>query len=338
VVWASEHSLVTRRWAAWCVAAALVASCGKKSSGPPPEVTGLAAVPSTAEVVVGADVARVAASPLVARAVDQLLLRDGGLASSWQKVQTACKLDPAQIEHVVLAIGPHPGPAPGTGPVLMVATGKQLSETQLVTCVRGLVGQGSGSVEVKDADGRTLYVAKDGNRVVYFSFSRADTVVLGTDEAFVRDAIGTGKKALDNPDLARWIELSDQRAPMWAAGHVDPRVAAHLPRITNGQISSGPVALALTFDPTSGAKLALAVVMANPQDAKALESFANANKGLLGYAAQAKSLGPVVDKLKIAVDGAIVRFSLDLTLDDVNQVISALDGKVSAAQDSPPAK
>ena len=324
---------------------ALLASCGKKSSGPPPEVTGLAAVPATAEVVVAADVPRVAASPLVSRAVDQLLLRDPVLSESWQKLQTTCKIDPTQIQHVVLAIGPargaDPGGAhagqPGTGPVLMVATGK-LSETEFAQCVRGLVGQGSGSLNVKESAGHTMYEAKDGNRIVYFSFSRADTVVLGTDEAFVNDAIGTGKKALDNPDLARWIALADQRAPIWAAGKVDPRVGAHLSRVTSGQISAGPVALALTFDPTLGAKASLAAVMASPQDAKALESFANANKGLLGYAAQAKSLGPIVDKFHVAADGSIVRFSIELSLDEVNQVISALDGKAPAEQDPPPPK
>jgi len=315
----------------------LLASCGKKPNGPPPEITGLAAVPASAEVVIAADVPRVAASPLVSRAVDQLLLRDPALQMSWQKLQQSCKIDPTQIQHLVLAMGPHAGTQPGTGPVLMVATGK-LSETEFAQCVRGLVGQGSGSLNVKEASGHTMYEARDGNRVVYFSFSRADTVVLGTDEAFVLDAIGSGKKALDNPDLARWIELADQRAPLWAAGKVDPRVGAHLARITTGQISAGPVALALTFDPTAGAKATLAAVMVNPQDAKALESFGNANKGMLGYAAQARSLGTIVDKFKIAADGSIVRFSIDLSIDEVNQVISALDGKAPAAQDAAPPK
>jgi hypothetical protein len=76
--------------------------------------------------------------------------------------------------------------------------------------------------------------------------------------------------------------------------------------------------------------------MATPQDAKALESFANAQKGLLGYAAQAKGMGRLVDKVTIGADGTVVRFSVDLAVDDVNQLVSALDGKGSAAQDSPP--
>ena len=48
---------------------------------------------------------------------------------------------------------------------------------------------------------RTVYEAKDGNRVMDFAFVRPDTVVLGSNEAFVTEAIGTGKKALDNAEL-----------------------------------------------------------------------------------------------------------------------------------------
>lgn len=313
---------------------AVAAGCHKKS-GPPPEVTGLAAVPASAEVVIGADVPRIASSQLVARAVDQLLARDPELAARWKKLHDGCKLDPSQIEHVVLAMGPHTGDKPGTGPVLLVATGK-LSETELATCVRGLVGQGGGSLDIKNDGGRALYVAKDSGRTVYFAFGRPDTVVLGSSEQFVMDAVGHGSKVLDNPDMKRWIELAGQGEPMWGAGKVDERVRTGLVRVTSGALKAGPVAMVLTFDPSKGAKASLEVVMASPDDAKALESFANAQKGLLGYAAQKVSLGPIVDKVQIAADGAVVRFSVDLSIDDVNQLVSVLDGKGSAAQDSPP--
>jgi hypothetical protein len=313
---------------------AVAAGCHKKS-GPPPEVTGLAAVPATAEVVIGLDVARVAGSPLVARAADQLLDRDPELAGRWRKLRDGCKLDPSQIQHVVLAIGPHAGPQPGTGPVLLVATGK-ISETALATCVRGLVGQGGGSLDVEQVAGRTMYVAKDGGRVVYFAFGRPDTVVLGSNEQFVADAVGSGTKVLDNPDMKRWIELAGQGEPLWAAGKVDDRVRTGLVRVTNGQLSAGPVAMVVAVNPTSGAKASLRVVMASDKDAKALESFASSQKALLGYAAQVKSLGPLVDKVQIAADGPVVRFSVDLSIDDVNHVVSVLDGKGEPAQDSPP--
>ena len=63
--------------------------------------------------------------------------------------------------------------------MLVVATG-QLVETDFAACVRQLVGKGGGTLTAKSAEGnKTLYEAKDGNRVMSFAFGRADTVVLG---------------------------------------------------------------------------------------------------------------------------------------------------------------
>ncbi len=327
------------------IAGALVAvvavgtSCRKKSAGPSPELTGLAAVPASAEVVLSADVPRVMSSPLVERAVDVLLARDPDLAARWQKLHDSCKVNLDQIKHVVLAIGPSSKPPgeqqAGTGPVLMVATGK-LAETDFATCVRDMVGRGGGSLTAKDAGGRTLYEAKDGNRTLYFAFGRADTVVLGSNEAFVTEALGPGKKALDNPDLKRWIELADQKMPMWGAGRTDERVRQGLVRVTNGQLKAGPTAIVMSADTTGGLKLDVGLVMAGPEDAKALESFANTQKGLLGYAAQVKRAGTIVDKIAIAATAEVVRFRIELGIDDLNQLLSALDDKGSAAQDSSP--
>ena len=318
--------------------AAAVAGCGHKKSGSAvsPEVSGLAAVPASAEVVIVADVAKVVDSPLVARAVDQLLLRDADLAARWQKLHERCKLGVAQIKHVVLAIGPHAG-KPGTGPVLMVATG-QLVETELAACVKAMVGEGGGELTAKDLGGRTLYQARDRNRTMYFAFGKADTVILGSSEAFVTEALGAGKKALDNPELAKWIGIADQKAPVWAAGRVDDRVRQGLVKVTAGQLSAGPAAMVVSMDPTAGAKLEVGAIMASTADAKALESFAKGQLALLGMAAQARSLGKVVDKIAITADGELVRFRADLGVDEVNQLISALDGTGAAAQDSPPAQ
>jgi len=312
-----------------------IAGCSKGKAKPPP-VAGLAAVPASAQVVIAADVVRVIDSPLVARAVDQLLLRDAELATRWQRLRDKCKIDVAKLKHVVLAIGPHAGDSPGTGPVLMVVTG-QIAEAELSSCVRAMVGEGGGSLTAKDLSGRTLYQAKDGNRTMFFAFSRTDTVVLGSNEAYVTEALGTGKKVLDNPDIAKWIHLVDQKAPIWAAGRVDERVRGGLIKATNGQLSAGPLAMVLAIDPTSGAKIELGAIMASAKDAKTLESFAKGQLALLAMAAQVKSLGKVVDKVTIAADGDTVRFKAALGVEEVNLIISALDGGGPAEQDSPPA-
>jgi len=317
------------------LAVALATGCGKKTKRAP-DVAGLAAVPASAQVVIAADVTRVIDSPLVARAVDQLLLRDADLATRWQRLRDTCKLDVAKVKHVVLAIGPHAGTEPGTGPVLMIVTG-QLAETDLASCVRSMVGQGGGSLTGKDLAGHTLYQAKDGNRTMFFAFGRPDTVVLGSNEAYVTEALGAGKKVLDNADMAKWIHQVDQKAPLWAAGRVDERVRGGLIKVTSGQLQAGPVAMVVAIDPTAGAKIELGAVMASAKDSKTLESFAKGQLALLAMAAQAKGLGKVVDKVTIAADGEIVRFRAALGVEEVNQLISALDGGGPAKQDSPPA-
>src|SRR5207244_12601283 len=119
------------------VATAASGGCKKKAASAATEITGLGAVPESAEVVMGADVARVANSPLVAHAIDALLSRDADLVARWQKLRETCKLDIKQVKSLVLAIGPKTTAQPGSGPVLLVATG-QFGESELVPCIRSL--------------------------------------------------------------------------------------------------------------------------------------------------------------------------------------------------------
>lgn len=324
---------------ACCLAVTLVvvAGCGSKRAGKSPEVTGLAAVPASAQVVIVTDVARVSSSPLVERAIDQLLMRDADLADRWQKLKDICKIDLATISHVALAIGPKTGDAPGTGPVLMVVTGK-LVEADLATCVRAMVGQGGGSLVANEASGRTLYQVVDGKRTMYFAFGRPDTVVLGSNEAYVREALSTKTKVSDDPDMKRWLARADQKSPVWAAGRVDERVKTGLVRVTNGQLKEGPQAMLVAVDPTNGAKIEVSAVMASKADAKTLESYAKTQLGLAAMAAQAKSLGRIVDKVQISTENETVRFKADLGMEEVNLLISALDGSAPAEQiPTPPA-
>jgi hypothetical protein len=313
--------------------------CGKKAgepSGPPPEISGLAAVPATAQVVIGVDVAKLLDSQVVERAVDQLLLHNPVLSDRWQHLRDDCKVDLAkQIKRVMLAIGPHVRPEPGTGPVIMIVVGS-IPEAQLKDCVTKLVGGGAGTVTGKSVFGRTLYLAKDGNRTMYFAYGKPDTVVLGSDEAFVTEALGTGRKAPDDPDLAKWLRLVNQNSPIWAAGRTDERVRSGLVQLTEGKVGAGAVAYTATADLSDGAKLELAVVMSRPEDAKSLESYVKGELALFTAAAQLKSLGSVVAKATVTVDNELVRLRLRLTVDDLNLLLSALDGGGRAAQDSAP--
>jgi len=321
---------------------ALAAGCGKKpsgQSGPPPEITGLAAVPASAEAVLGANLAKLIDSPVIDRAVEQLLLHNPVLAERWGRVKDDCKIDLAkQVKRVMLAIGPHPqgsATGPGTGPVIMVVIGS-IPEADLKDCVAKLVGGGGGAVTGKLVAGRTLYLAKDGNRAMYFAYGKPDTIVLGANEAYVTEALGAGKKATDNPDLTRWLKLVNQDSSVWAVGRTDERVRNGLVQLTQGKLSAGPIAYTATADLAAGASLSLDAVMAKPGDAKNLESFVKGELALLTAAAQWKSLGSVVGKITVGVDNEIVHFRAPLSVDDLNQLLSALDGGSTPAQDSAP--
>jgi hypothetical protein len=318
---------------------ALAVGCGKKASvpsGPAPELTGLAAVPASAEAVVGADIGKLIGSPVVDRAVEQLLLHNAALSERWQRVKQDCKLDIAkQVKRVMLAIGPHTGPAPGTGPVIMVVVGA-IPEADLKDCVGKMVGTGGGSVTGKPLDGRTLYLAKDGNRTMYFGYGRPDTIVLGSSEAYVTEALGAGKKATENPDLTTWLKLVNQSTALWAVGRVDPRVRDGLVKVTQNKLAAGPVAFAATADLAEGAKLQLSAVMDTTQDANSLESYVKGELALLTAAAQWKSLGSVVGKISVSSEDNVVQFRVPLTVDDLNQLLSALDGGNPPAQGSAP--
>ena len=107
-------------------------------------------------------------------------------------------------------------------------------------------------------------------------------------------------------------------------------------KVMAGKVSAGPQAIIASFDPTSGAKVELDAIMANYNDAKELESYGKTQLGLMGMAAQAKGMGSLVDRISITADQNLVRFKASLDPDDVNHVISVLDGGSGSAQVSAP--
>ncbi|MGE0868734.1 MAG: hypothetical protein AB7P03_09235 [Kofleriaceae bacterium] len=326
--------------ALWIAFALLAASCKEKSKTPPPpppEITGLAAVPANAIAVIGADVAKLGDSDLVDRAISSLLVRERGLSEKWQRLQS-CKLDLIhKLDHVMLAVGPPNADAPhGSGPALLVAVGT-LVETDVTACVRTLVGNGGGTLTATAANGRTVYAAKEGNRALYFAFSRADTVVLSNQEAYLLEALGNGKKAPDNQDLQRQLTMVNQHSPVWGAGRLPPQLSNGLRSVVR-DLTTGPSWVVGMVDLSKGAKLDVAAVMATSEDAKRFESQAKIEIRLMGGVAQIRSLGPLVNKVTVATKDKVVWFGIDLTTEEVNQLLSVLDAGPQPEQGSPPAQ
>ncbi len=325
------------------------AACKKKAAGGAglAERSGLGAVPASADVVVSIYVAAISSAPLVQQAASKLLLRDSALAARWERLHTACKLDPMAMKQVVLALGPARAAAPAGSAapmtaapdagkaVLMVVTGP-LVEADFASCVRSMVGGGGGTLTAKTVAGRTIYQAKEGVRAVWFGFGKADTVVLGSTEDFVTDALSSGAKIGNNPEFTGWLALIGGNAPLWAIGRVDARVGEGLVKATAGKVVAGPRAILVKADLKAGLNLDLQVQMATAADATNLESFAKAQLGLLKMAAQWKNLGPLAAKLATKLNGTSLQFRADWTTDDLNQLLSVIDSAAPDNETAPP--
>lgn len=300
-------------------------------------VAALAAIPVDATVVVGIDPAQLAQASVVARAIDQMLLRDPELSARLARLARDCGVDvTSQVKMVLLAVGPRPaGSTIGKQPSLLVASGG-IAEPALTRCLQAGTGSGGGQLSVRDSGGRPLYKLTEGNRVLHFAFGRDDTVVIGSDEAWVLAAVGDGQKVEVSPALAPMLAEVDRSAAIWAVATMDAELGQGLARVTKGKLTRSPVGLHGSLWTADGLTGAIAFLMASDADAEALVGFARGELDMITLAAQAMGLGPVVAKVKVERKGAEARFRVSLTEPEVKQVLSAIDRGGSPGQDAAP--
>lgn len=317
--------------------AALVlgASCKDKARAkpapPPAQLTGLAAVPASARVVIGADPARLAGSPLMARAARLMIEREPVLGERIARLAAGCGLDwQTQVESLHLAL------TDDAPQVLMIVTGA-LVETELTRCVRSTVGEGGGTVTLTQVDGRSLYQVSDQGRTIYFAFGQTDTIVLSASRELVLAGLGTGPKVMDAPEMKALIDRSDTHAPLWAAGKVDPAWSPRLLRLMNGALETPPKAFLGVVDASDGLRAQLSAVMGSEADAKVMESQLKPTLELVSLVAQARGLGPLAAKVVGVRDGDAIRFGVELTAEEVKELLSKVDTTAPAAQDAAPA-
>ncbi len=319
---------------ALALVAAATAGCSQKKKEQKEKVAagdlaGLAAIPATARVVIGADPRRLSGSQLIARALDLMVSREPELGDRLTRLAAACGIDwREQLDSVHLA------QVPDTAPLLVV-TGN-LIEGDVAACVQGVAASGGGSLELSEVEGRTLYAIESGKRNLYFSFSRKDTVVLSASRELVLAGLGTGAKLLDDPDMKALIDKADTDAPLWAAGLADAKLGQRLLRLTEGDVKAPPRAFRASLDPGLGLEAELVAVMADEDDAKALESHMTATLDLIAIAAQAYGLGPLAAKITGTRDGADIHFGVKLSDDETKELLSKVDSRPPAAQDAGP--
>jgi hypothetical protein len=294
------------------------------------ELSGLAAIPASARVVIGVSPARLADSDVVARAFARLLERDADLAMRVDRLAKGCGFDwrtRVQSLHVALTdAAPEP---------MLVATG-QLEEADLAKCVQNTVGEGGGSLTVEQVEGRPLYHVIDGDHSMWFSFGTTDTVVLSGSRDLVVAGLGDGKKVMDAPELRALLQRADTRAPLWAVGRVDDKLGQRLLRITRGKVATAPRAFLASLDPSDGLHADLAAVTASAEDAKTLESQVGTMLALVAMAAQSQDLGPLASRITTRHEGDTLHISVALTDDELKEVLSKVDSGSPPAQDAGP--
>ncbi len=297
-------------------------------------IAALAAIPADATLVIGLDVTQLADSGLVARSLAQLFVRDPDLAARFERLAKDCGVDVTrQVKAVHLAMAPG-----GDGPArrsLLVATG-DLAEASLTRCLQAGIGSGGGDVTVKQAGAHSLYKLTEGRRVVYFGFGKADTVVIGPDEAWVESALGDGAKIATSKDLAPRLSNVDTTAAIWFVALMDADLGATLVTNSDGAIGAPPAAVWAELTPNDGLTAHAAFEMTSNADASALALYAKGELLVGGIAAQRWGLGPVVGKVEVTAQGADVHFRVALTDDELKDVLAVIDTGSIGGQDAPP--
>lgn len=315
-----------------------LAGCGNKKgdsaqASAPPTIE-LAAVPASAEVVIGADVRKLAQSRLVELAVQQMYRRDPGLETRIDALRTDCGIDPGRdIERLVIGMGPAPDQ------VVLIAAGG-FEDSAVATCLNKIAAAGGGSVNAQSVDGRVIYKVDNGETVVWLAVGAGGVLAVSPSEAFLRDALGGGGKVWNAPAMTSFLTRVDRSRTLWAAGLIPGRTGAGLVEVTSGAVKAPPVAVFGTLELDSGMSAELGLVMASADDATTASSRAVIELALGASVAQRYGLGRLVSKVKASAEGEILMISADLTMQDLNDLLAGatgakgLDTKRAPLQDS----
>ena len=303
-------------------ALAAAPGCGKKrsenTSRSLPAIEGLAAVPASATVVIGADVEALAGSELVRRAVAAMFERDPELEHHLEQLAAECHIDPrTDVSGITIGMGPEPDQ------VVLIAAGK-FDEATLSSCLHRRMSAGGGSFTTKTSGGRVFYLAREGDRSVWLTMGGGGTLALSPSQPWLEQAVGPGSKAGDNATLMDAIQRIGEGRTLWAAGLVPAEVGNGLIDATRGQIEERPRAMFGDLSLDGGVSARLGVVMASAEDAKTLESKAVFELALGSLVAQEWGLGPLVARTRARAEGAILQIDLRLSEVEVNELLTAL--------------
>lgn len=311
------------------VLVALAGACGdkkkKEAAVDTPalaSIEGLHAVPASASAVIGLDLRKLVASPVVLRAVDRMFARDATLKAELSAVLAACKIDLTNdVEAATIALIPRGEQTDS----LLIVKGK-LAESSLTACLGRFLGESGGRLETAEFEGRALYhqVIKDDPNGVWLSFGSKDTLLVASAREALELSLGNGLKlAKSESGLAQYATRAKTNSAIWAMAEVDAAIGEGLVAATQGQVKPAQSILASLDLGKEGMSLRLEVRMASESDAKTLISQASIQVQGLALVLQIDAIGPLLKKLELGTDGHWATLAWQLSEQEVADLMGA---------------
>ena len=296
------------------------------------DINGLAAMPSSVRVVVGARVASLSRATLVLRAVLEWYRREPELKQRISAFFTTCSVSVKRdIDEVIV------GFASPSDPVM--AIGGSLTEQRLVPCLTEYVQGIGGTLTTRPLGARRMYRVGLPERELWFAQVGARTIVVTRTPALLEAAM-SGKSVLDDPTMSSLVQQAVRQRPghappnMWAAGIVLPGLGAKLVEL--GYIEKPVSALVVSAGVTDGVWGELTATMASAEDARRLKEALQPQLDALALIAQRWSVGDLVSKMNVVTNDNSMVWTVSASAEEVKRILSTIDRSGQGEQDSRP--
>ena len=285
------------------------------------DIPGLDSIPREARLVLSADVTALKKSVLVKRMVRQMLLRDPGLRTEFDKLSETCEFDiEKDLNHVVIGMGEEH--------VVAIATGRFI-QSDIASCLNRDARASGGTFTAKEVGGHSYWFVENRGYKRWLAVPVSNTLVVATSEQWLTRTLGKRSSVLENPAMARLIGEVKHTANVWGVSQVPRRIGANLTRITGGQVKNPPKALRFTLELRGGLAFRLDALMASKQDAKSVSIFIDLTLKL----AKRWNLDKLAAKVKTTVTGRAVSIRLGIDLQELKRTLSLIDRKRPHTQD-----
>jgi hypothetical protein len=300
-----------------------------KVTAVPPNTEGLDLVPRQAKQIAVGDVKKLSESPLVIRAVNELLARDAKLAERVRHLVNDCGLSPQKLTSFILAMD--------ASESLLIAHG-HLEEGALVDCVSKRLPANGARLASVDIDGQPGFQVIDSENRPGLAFAFADkrTVVVASTVKWLKTSLAKGASIEHEPEFQRLFKQVKGDAALWVAGIVPDEVGRGLVEAAGGRLSKPPRTMSGHLDLKSGVEAHLSIQMSSPAEAQNLVSLAKSELQGFSLLAQKYKLGQILTELELSADGANLHVHLALSPEEVGRLTSQIDTPRAGGQDASP--